>query len=211
MNLSYIIVTVGLSIFFSLVDLKGDFSKTTLNNAKFWTLAYITINIIAGLIAFWCSHFIINTNLKIAGLPDDSIEWVRAILSGVSSLSILKSRIFTVRVGKTDDKINPCHTFQQRMNIIKAKIAREGLKDFIKDMQNLMNLSTQELLLGANFIMCSDELWQDMGKKKKVHTELNHILNETDEQKKKTSLCCFILKMGNSNDFDKYLSITYRL
>ncbi|MBF0345921.1 MAG: hypothetical protein HQL06_17050 [Nitrospirae bacterium] len=212
-SIPQIILTASLSIFVSSLDLQRDFSETTLKKAHFWIYVYVLINIAVSIFVFLILHYIdIKINIwKIAKLPYLLIEWSKAILCGMFSLAIFKIRIPTLRISKTDNNINPEKDLKQITDIVKMQIAKKGLIDFVKGMQDLMELGTKELFLGVELLMCNNELWQDIEKKKTASCELCHIKEEKDEQKKKLSLCHFILRIADSNDFRKYLSIRYRL
>ncbi|MES0335611.1 MAG: hypothetical protein SFH39_04540, partial [Candidatus Magnetobacterium sp. LHC-1] len=76
------------------------------------------------------------------------------------------SRLFMIKIGKSNDVINPEYRFQQIVNIIKLKIAERGLSGNLEKMQRLLvSLSVDELINGANLIIRVDELWQYSDKK----------------------------------------------
>ncbi|MBF0539455.1 MAG: hypothetical protein HQL03_14510 [Nitrospirae bacterium] len=205
-----IALTVILALTVSSIDLFSVYRKNTLKQAWGWVLVYLLLNVFASVFVFIGSLNIdvnISMNKGTISLGDFS-QWVKAVLCGMFLLTILKSRMFMIKVGQIGDVINPEYRFQQIINVIKVKIAEGGLEDNLKSMQRLlMNLSIDELTNGANLITNTDELWLYSEEKKKLAIDrLNKIDKIKNEQDKKKSLCKFIYDFGAGLDLTELFS-----
>ncbi|MBV6341486.1 hypothetical protein [Candidatus Magnetobacterium casense] len=163
-----IALTAFLSLIVSSIDLFRDYKEETLNKAWIWVLFYLALNIGASVFVFVVS---LNADVTISMSKNrislsEINEWVKSVFCGMFLLFILKSRLFMIKIGKSNDVINPEYRFQQIVNIIKLKIAERGLSGNLEKMQRLLvSLSVDELINGANLIIRVDELWQYSDKK----------------------------------------------
>ncbi|MES0335237.1 MAG: hypothetical protein SFH39_02595 [Candidatus Magnetobacterium sp. LHC-1] len=129
-----IALTAFLSLIVSSIDLFRDYKEETLNKAWIWVLFYLALNIGASVFVFVVS---LNADVTISMSKNrislsEINEWVKSVFCGMFLLVILKSRLFMIKIGKSNDVINPEYRFQQIVNIIKLKIAERGLSGMVR-------------------------------------------------------------------------------